>query len=243
MKSSRPTKQQTTIIIPQTWSLIRTCSLRPPRACTAFPGNPLHFAIVGAVLSSSRLICSILRALSPDKGLDRNILTYHLLDCFIASDHSKSPQLQGSLRTERQAFAYHHSHDPRAALCIFDSSVTQRSQLLAATRSSHTATLQNATFPNADITAASRTLWNDLDESAPLFSHILKKTALSFIHQLAAIMSTDGLPYVPLVEYNNTNANGGDSLTDDMNVYYQAGDIAWMLTSTALVLLMIPGVG
>jgi hypothetical protein len=103
--------------------------------------------------------------------------------------------------------------------------------------------LQNATFPNADITAASRTLWNDLDESAPLFSHILKKTALSFIHQFAATMSTDDLPYVPLVEYNNTNANGGDSLTDDMNVYYQAGDIAWMLTSTALVLLMIPGVG
>lgn len=56
-------------------------------------------------------------------------------------------------------------------------------------------------------------------------------------------MSTDGLPYVPLVEYNNTDANGGDSLTDDLNVYYQAGDIAWMLTSTALVLLMIPGVG
>jgi len=55
--------------------------------------------------------------------------------------------------------------------------------------------------------------------------------------------SADNLPYVPLVEYNNTAATGGDSLRDDMNVYYQAGDIAWMLTSTALVLLMIPGVG
>ncbi|OAP54492.1 hypothetical protein AYL99_10940 [Fonsecaea erecta] len=36
---------------------------------------------------------------------------------------------------------------------------------------------------------------------------------------------------------------GGDSLTEDLNVYYNAGDIAWMITSTALVLLMIPGVG
>lgn len=53
----------------------------------------------------------------------------------------------------------------------------------------------------------------------------------------------DNLPYVPLLEYNNTAATGGDSLRDDLNVYYQAGDIAWMLVSTALVLLMIPGVG
>jgi Amt family ammonium transporter len=36
---------------------------------------------------------------------------------------------------------------------------------------------------------------------------------------------------------------GGDSLTEDLNVYYNAGDIAWMITATALVLLMIPGVG
>ena len=36
---------------------------------------------------------------------------------------------------------------------------------------------------------------------------------------------------------------GGDSLTADLNVYYNAGDIAWMITATALVLLMIPGVG
>jgi Amt family ammonium transporter len=56
-------------------------------------------------------------------------------------------------------------------------------------------------------------------------------------------MDLDSLPYVPLVPYNGTTATGGDSLTEDLNVYYQAGDIAWMLTSTALVLLMIPGVG
>ncbi|CZT24454.1 probable ammonium transporter MEPa [Ramularia collo-cygni] len=55
--------------------------------------------------------------------------------------------------------------------------------------------------------------------------------------------SADSLPYVPLVEYNGTSTTGGDSLTQDLNVFYNAGDIAWILTSTALVLLMIPGVG
>ncbi|OQO05037.1 hypothetical protein B0A48_08057 [Cryoendolithus antarcticus] len=49
--------------------------------------------------------------------------------------------------------------------------------------------------------------------------------------------------YVPLQAYNGTTATGGDSLTEDLNVFYQSGDIAWILTSTALVLLMIPGVG
>lgn len=45
--------------------------------------------------------------------------------------------------------------------------------------------------------------------------------------------------------YNSTlePATGGDSLTEDLNVYYDHGDIAWMITATALVLLMIPGVG
>ncbi|KIX95115.1 uncharacterized protein Z520_09031 [Fonsecaea multimorphosa CBS 102226] len=59
-------------------------------------------------------------------------------------------------------------------------------------------------------------------------------------------MSTEdlgSLPYVPLEVYNGTTMTGGDSLTEDLNVYYNAGDIAWMITATALVLLMIPGVG
>ncbi|KAF2088841.1 ammonium transporter 1 [Saccharata proteae CBS 121410] len=55
--------------------------------------------------------------------------------------------------------------------------------------------------------------------------------------------STD-LPYVPLASYpTDAPATGGNSLTEDLNVYYKSGDIAWILTSTALVLLMIPGVG
>jgi Amt family ammonium transporter len=59
----------------------------------------------------------------------------------------------------------------------------------------------------------------------------------------AADQQLNNLPYVPWYEYNNTASTGGDSLNDDLNIYYQSGDIAWMLTSTALVLLMIPGVG
>ncbi|KAL9131248.1 MAG: hypothetical protein Q9217_000790 [Psora testacea] len=51
------------------------------------------------------------------------------------------------------------------------------------------------------------------------------------------------LNYTRLVPYNETMPTGGNSLTDDLNVHYDAGDIAWMLASTALVLLMIPGVG
>lgn len=53
----------------------------------------------------------------------------------------------------------------------------------------------------------------------------------------------DNLPYVPYVKYNGSIPTGGNSLTEDLNVFYQTGDIAWTLTSTALVLLMIPGVG
>ncbi|KAL4809552.1 ammonium transporter AmtB-like domain-containing protein [Aspergillus unguis] len=45
------------------------------------------------------------------------------------------------------------------------------------------------------------------------------------------------------IPYNGTGADGGDSYEDDLNLWYSSGDIAWIITSTALVLLMIPGVG
>lgn len=69
------------------------------------------------------------------------------------------------------------------------------------------------------------------------------------------------LNYTILIPYNASIPTGGDSLTDNLNLYYtvstthvealmkwglmpsQSGDIAWVCTSTALVLLMIPGVG
>ncbi|KAJ4296540.1 ammonium transporter Amt1 [Kalmusia sp. IMI 367209] len=51
-------------------------------------------------------------------------------------------------------------------------------------------------------------------------------------------------PTTPLEAFNNlTIPTGGDSKLNNLNVFYNPGDIAWMITSTALVLLMIPGVG
>ena len=80
--------------------------------------------------------------------------------------------------------------------------------------------------------------------------------------------NTADLPYVPLVPYNGTGATGGDALVDDLNIWYQvshlpppttsplgtqalttpppvfqSGDITFMLIATALVLLMVPGIG
>jgi len=51
------------------------------------------------------------------------------------------------------------------------------------------------------------------------------------------------LNYTVLIPYNGTTDTGGNSLEQDLNVFYNAGDIGWVVTSTALVLLMIPGVG
>ncbi|KAI1107800.1 ammonium transporter [Jackrogersella minutella] len=53
----------------------------------------------------------------------------------------------------------------------------------------------------------------------------------------------DALGYIIKLPYNGTGATGGDSLTEDLNIWYESGDVAWMITATALVLLMIPGVG
>jgi ammonium transporter, Amt family len=47
------------------------------------------------------------------------------------------------------------------------------------------------------------------------------------------------LPYDPKI----AGPNGGDSLRGNLNVFYQSGDIAWVLTSTVLIALMIPGAG
>lgn len=56
-------------------------------------------------------------------------------------------------------------------------------------------------------------------------------------------LATNTGDYVPLVPYNGTTPTGGDSQLIDLNVFYQSGDISWIIMSTALVLLMIPGVG
>ncbi|KAI1859768.1 hypothetical protein JX265_010217 [Neoarthrinium moseri] len=53
----------------------------------------------------------------------------------------------------------------------------------------------------------------------------------------------DALNYIVKVPYNGTGEAGGDPITENLNIWYETGDIAWMITATALVLLMIPGVG
>ncbi|KAI1814108.1 ammonium transporter [Poronia punctata] len=49
--------------------------------------------------------------------------------------------------------------------------------------------------------------------------------------------------YIPKIAYNGTGMTWGDSLNENLNIFYESGDIGWMITATALVLLMIPGVG
>lgn len=52
--------------------------------------------------------------------------------------------------------------------------------------------------------------------------HLVLPTTVSMASQ-----TIEGLPYVPLVAYNGTVPTGGNSLTEDLNIYYQSGDIAW----------------
>ncbi|KAH9831698.1 ammonium transporter [Teratosphaeria destructans] len=47
----------------------------------------------------------------------------------------------------------------------------------------------------------------------------------------------------PLPRHQRHRRHRRDSLTTNLNRYYQTGDVSWILTSTALVLLMVPGVG
>jgi len=47
----------------------------------------------------------------------------------------------------------------------------------------------------------------------------------------------------PDLVYNGTAPDGGDSVKFNVNLWYSTGDVAWVLASTALVWLMIPGVG
>ena len=128
----------------------------------------LHFALLVPSYLLSPLVYLILRALSPIKVYDRKI---NISSPFHRPRiNSKSPQLQGKLRTERQAFPYNHSHDPQTAVYIFDSPVTPDHNSWPP-RDRHTLLRAERHVPDADITAASP-LWNDLGlrGTAPLLS-------------------------------------------------------------------------
>ncbi|KFA63167.1 hypothetical protein S40285_03285 [Stachybotrys chlorohalonatus IBT 40285] len=56
-------------------------------------------------------------------------------------------------------------------------------------------------------------------------------------------MSSEEDNHILLVPYNGTSEQGADPLEQNVNIWYESGDIAWVITATALVLLMIPGVG
>ncbi|KAK9377343.1 ammonium transporter AmtB-like domain-containing protein [Lipomyces chichibuensis] len=45
------------------------------------------------------------------------------------------------------------------------------------------------------------------------------------------------------MEYNGTSPTGGNSADEDLNVYYNLGDIAFVLVSASMVFIMIPGLG
>ena len=118
----------------------------------------LHFALLVPSYLLSPLVYLILRALSPIKVYDRKTNISSLFHR--PRINSKSPQLQGKLRTERQAFPYNHSHDPQTAVYIFDSPVTPGHNSWPP-RDRHTLLRAERHVPDADITAASP-LWNDL---------------------------------------------------------------------------------
>ncbi|KAI5808853.1 high affinity ammonium transporter [Peziza echinospora] len=54
---------------------------------------------------------------------------------------------------------------------------------------------------------------------------------------------SETLPYIPLEPFTSTERTGGDSTQENLNRFYETGNVTWILISTALVLLMIPGVG
>ncbi|OWP07003.1 ammonium transporter [Marssonina coronariae] len=47
----------------------------------------------------------------------------------------------------------------------------------------------------------------------------------------------------PPTQYNGTGDNGGDSATENLNQWFTSGDQAYILVCSAMVLLMVPGLG
>jgi Amt family ammonium transporter len=75
------------------------------------------------------------------------------------------------------------------------------------------------------------------------------------LNQSAAMATEGAAPYAPeYASYNwtgapsdystlTTNGLGGDSRTENLNKWYQSGDQAYIIVASAMVMLMIPGLG
>lgn len=48
-------------------------------------------------------------------------------------------------------------------------------------------------------------------------------------------------PYLTIPYPDDAPATGGDSLTTNLNLYYQSGDMAFIIIATAMVWFMVPG--
>lgn len=48
-------------------------------------------------------------------------------------------------------------------------------------------------------------------------------------------VSLDSLPYVPYAAYNGTTPTGGDSLTQDLNVFYEVRESAGNFSSLNII--------
>ncbi|KAI0974397.1 ammonium transporter [Xylaria arbuscula] len=85
----------------------------------------------------------------------------------------------------------------------------------------------------------------DLARRCTRFLNLARHSLSRLVANMVVVdgVDLDSLDYIHKFPYNGTIATGGDSLREDLNIFYESGDIAWMITSTALVLLMIPGVG
>jgi uncharacterized protein with LGFP repeats len=81
-------------------------------------------------------------------------------------------------------------------------------------------------------------LQKQLNKTTPERRQNTRSVGLSSKFELPRIFEMSGV-------WNETEPNGGNSLTDSayINSQYTTGDIAWITFAAAIVWIMIPGIG